>query len=374
MFGGRSVEHEISVITALQIFQAVNTQNFEIIPIYLAANGKWYTGDSLFKKDFYQRVCESLSEVREVTLLPDFSRKGFTELSSQKRIPVDACFLAFHGQFGENGCVQALLELADLPYTGCDFQSSAAAMNKFFSKSIVAANGIATLPSVVVKKKHVVKDYAKEKEKILNRLNYPLFVKPNHLGSSVAIGAAKNDKELSTALAEVFCYDDQALIEPRLKRFLEINVAVMDGASPRVSAIEIPVGSQEMLSYEDKYIRGGRKVTGGECSGMAGLSRVIDPVDLHPSIKERVELSAIRSFQLLDCSGMCRFDFLYDTVDDTVYFNEVNPIPGSFAYYLWNRSRPPLLLTELIEKLVDLAKKKKAIQHSLKAHLRRPIR
>lgn len=365
MYGGNSAEHEISVITALQSIQAIDSQKYEVIPVYLALNGKWYTGDELLNKDFYRRTPHSFALLQEVTLLPDPSREGFIEIPSQKTIPVDVCLLAFHGQYGEDGCVQGLLELADLPYTGCGVLSSSVAMNKFHSKSVVMAHGIPTLPSVLVSKSEVIDDLFKTREKILQTLQYPLFVKPNHLGSSIGIAKASNGEELNTALAKVFQYDDQALVEPCIETLLEINVAIMDGNPPAVSLVEIPIAIEGALSYEDKYLRGGGKVTGGQSAGMAGLSRIIDPSDLDQSIKERVINDALRSFQLLDCSGVCRFDFMLDTKHLKTYFNEVNPIPGSFSYYLWDKGDHRVLYTELIERLLENAKKRKAMQRSL---------
>lgn len=365
MYGGISAEHEISVITALQSMQAIDSQKYEVIPVYLALNGKWYTGDELFSKDFYRRASQPFTSLQEITLLPDPSREGFTAIQSQKTIPVDVCLLAFHGQYGEDGCVQGLLELADLPYTGCGVLSSSVAMNKFHSKSIVMAHGIPTLPSVLVCKSEVIENLSKTKEKILKTLPYPLFVKPNHLGSSIGIAKATNGEELYTALATVFQYDDQALVEPCIESLLEINVAIMDGSPPTVSSVEIPIAIEGALSYEDKYLRGGGKATGGQTSGMAGLSRIIDPTDLDPSIKKSVINDALRSFQLLDCSGVCRFDFMFDTKQFKTYFNEVNPIPGSFSYYLWDKGDKKVLFTELIERLLQNAKKKKAMQRSL---------
>jgi D-alanine-D-alanine ligase len=286
-------------------------------------------------------------------------------LPSQKKLPIDICFLAFHGQYGEDGCVQGLLELADIPYTGSSISSSAVAMNKFQSKSIVLAHGIPALPSVLATKKDSIRHLPQVQNKILNALQFPLFVKPNHLGSSVGISKANDISQLNAALAKVFQYDDQALVEPCLEKLLEINVAVLDGNPPIASVVEIPIATAGALSYEDKYLRGGSKSTGGQSSGMAGLSRIIDPVDLKTTIKEEVIALALHSFELLDCSGVCRFDFMYDLQKEKLYFNEVNPIPGSFSFYLWDKAKPRILYTELIDRLLTSAKERKSMQRSL---------
>ncbi len=365
MFGGRSAEHEISVITALQAIKAFDSQKYEVLPVYLSLNGKWYTGDPLFQKSFYRRLPDALADVEEIALLPDPSYGGFVKVCGKGRVPVDVCFLAFHGQLGEDGSVQGLLELADIPYTGSSPAASAVAMNKFLSKSVVTSHGIATLPSVLAAKKEAVRNLKGLSEKILSKLSFPLFIKPNHLGSSIGISHAKTIQELNAALAKVFQFDDEALVEPCLERFFEVNVSVLEGAPPVASLVEIPIAKSGALSYEDKYLRGGGKVSGGQSLGMAGLSRVIDPSDLDPLIREKVIRDAFSSFDVLGCAGVCRFDFMYDLEKEKLYFNEVNPIPGSFAFYLWDKARPRILYTELIDRLLSLAKERKARQRSL---------
>ena len=368
LYGGRSAEHEISVITGLQAIKAIDPLRYDVIPIYLALNGKWYTGNSLFERSFYKQIPHSLTQAEEVTLLPDPTVGGFTRLPERGTIPVDICLLAFHGQYGEDGCVQGLLELADLPYTGCGVLSSAVAMNKYQSKVIAQAGGIPVLPSVLVTKPEAIRDLAAARHKILQTLSFPLFVKPNHLGSSIGISIATDETSLNAALAKVFQVDESALIEPQVKNLMELNVAVLDGDPPVASVLEMPIASEGILSYEDKYMRSGSK-TGESSSGMAGLTRVLDPPDLDSSIKQQLVTDAVQAFTLLDCSGVCRLDFTYDLDSGSLYFNEINPIPGSLAYYLWDKSEPPILYTELLDRLLQRAKERKALQRSLKQDL-----
>lgn len=366
MFGGRSAEHEISVITALQAILAIDSSKYEVYPVYVALNGKWYTGEPLLNKEFYRNIPDSFKKIQEISLFPDFSGKGFIYIASQKLLSIDLCFLAFHGQFGEDGCIQGLLELADLPYTGCNVGSSSVAMNKFHAKSILKAHRVSTLPGVLISKKEAILDFKKIEQKILNTLEFPLFIKPNHLGSSIGISKANTRVELHSALAKVFLYDDQALVEPCIENITEINVAVLDGTPPVASVVEIPIASAGALSYEDKYLRGGTKSSSAQCSGMAGLCRLINPADLPKKLKDQVINDALESFQFLDCSGVCRFDFMYDCDKNQLYFNEVNPIPGSFAFYLWEKSHPKILFPELIERLIHSAVTRKSTQRSLK--------
>lgn len=369
LFGGRSAEHEISVLTALQAIQAIDPCSYDVIPVYVALNGKWYTGNSLLDKGFYRKLPDAFSQVEEVTLLPRPGAGGLTRLSgNQGIIPIDICFLAFHGQYGEDGAIQGLLELADLPYTGCGLMASAVAMNKYQCKMFLKAHDVPVLPSVTVRRREALKDIAGVRERILSipgLEKFPLFVKPCHLGSSIGISIADNERALTASLAKAFQYDDEAIIEPCVRHLLEINVSVLDGDPPIASVVEIPVSSGgQILSYEDKYLRGDTK-SSGSGEGMASLTRMINPTILPPALKEEVTHYALKSFSLLNCSGVGRFDFIYDKNQEKLYFNELNPIPGSLSFYLWEKSEPRLLYTEVINRLLQRALEIKSEQLAL---------
>lgn len=365
LFGGQSAEHEISIITGLQCIQAIDPQQYTVFPVYLSPAGKWYTGQALIDRGFYRRWDSASPLIQEIALLPDPSIGGFTATHSKEKIPVDVCLLAFHGQQGEDGSVQGLLELAGIPYTGSGVTASALAMNKFLTKSVLQSHGIPQLPGILVKKRDVQTNCSAQVERVETLLSYPLFVKPNHLGSSIGIGKARSSNELVAALAKVFLYDDAALVEPCIENLTEINIGVLDGSPPEVSVVEIPLATQGALSYEDKYLRAGGKGTDSS-SGMAALNRIIDPPDLPPSIKRKIEEHALKAFDLLGCSGACRFDFMLDNRAGLIYLNEVNSIPGSLSFYLWNHSQPQKLLTDLIDRLIRLAKEKKTRMNGLK--------
>jgi D-alanine-D-alanine ligase len=368
MFGGRSSEHEISIITALQAISAMNTLRYRIVPLYVDLKGKWYMGEALLQQDFYKSLPNNLKKVTQVTLLPDPTIQGIVPISSKgtlslrDAIPIDVYFLAFHGQYGEDGCIQGLLEMADAAYTGCGVLSSAAAMNKQLCKMLLKEHGISVLPSVVIRRQEPIQDLRRVQKKILSHPGleaFPLFIKPCHLGSSIGISIAHDIPSLNAALANVFKYDDEAIIEPCVTDILEINVAVLEGNPPIASVVEIPISSGQALTYEDKYMRGGSK-TSEASQGMAGLTRIIDPTDLPEAIRKRVTDDAIKAFHLLRCSGTGRFDFIYDTGRDQLYFNELNPIPGSLAFYLWEKSHPALLYTEVIDRVIIQAEQRKA--------------
>lgn len=372
MFGGRSAEHEISIITGLQAIQAVDPCRYEIIPIYISMNGKWYTGDNLLDKSFYKRMEDNLSQIQEVTLLPDPTIRGLVLTNKRSIIPLDVCFLTFHGQYVEDGCLQGLLELADLPYTGCGVVASALSMDKYRCKMLFKAHGIPVLPAVTVTRKMALTDLKKTREYIFNNFElkkFPVFVKPNSLGSSIGISPAYNENELNNALAKAFRFDEVAIVEPYLSNMMELNVSVLDGDPPVASVVEMPLSLDgRTLTFEDKYLRKGSK-TSDQSEGMASLTRVIDPVQLDLAIKKQVVDLSLKGFSLLRCSGVVRFDFMLDKESGNLYFNELNPIPGSLSFYLWEKSSPPLLYTELIDRLVESAFRRKEEQLALHRNL-----
>lgn len=364
LFGGRSSEHEISVITGLQAIQAIDPYRYNIFPIYVAPNGHWYAGKALLDKKFYRNWSDNLNKVEEVTLLPHPGHKCFSSVGkASTEIPVDICFLAFHGQYGEDGCVQGLLELTDIPYTGCGVAASAVAMNKYQCKIIVEAHGIPVLPAITVSRQEAISDLTALRKKIKSTLGlttYPLFVKPCHLGSSVGVSSAHDDQSLNAALAKAFRYDDEAIIEPCLSNLMEINIAVLDGTPPIASVVEIPIAtSGGTLTYADKYLRNATKSSESRTEGMASLSRIIDPVDLPKEIKQEVTRHALKAYTLLKCSGISRFDFMFDKDKGQLYFNELNPIPGSLAFYLLEKTDPVLLYTEVLHRMLQRAKELK---------------
>lgn len=383
MFGGRSVEHEISVISALQLISAMDQFRFHALPIYIAPNGKWYTGDALLERAFYKKVPGNLGEVTEVTLLPKPGVGGFSRLTPKKfiekatscidledTIPFDVIIPAFHGQFGEDGCIQGLFELADVTYTGTPLTASGISMNKYFCKEIAAARGIPVLPAKVVRRDDALKDLDNVCHELLSDSTLgglPLFVKPGNLGSSIGVSRVLNAAELGPALVKVFRFDEEAIIEPCVTDIMEINVSIREFNGIHASCVEIPVSQTGVLSYEEKYLRGGSKKTGEseKSQGMASLTRVIDPPDLAKDTKEAVQNYAKILFGALGCSGVARLDFIVDTKKRTLYFNEINPFPGSASFYLWVKTTPRVLYTDLITGMIESAVKRKGTKDSL---------
>jgi len=363
LFGGRSSEHEISIITALQLIEALDVTRYQVIPVYIDLRGRWFTGEELLTRDFYKNLPANLSLITEVTLLPYPGVGGLTIISgvhkyTSKIIPVDVFFPAFHGQFGEDGCIQGLFELAEVPYTGCGVVSSSVAMNKDVCKAALKSYGVPVLPGVLVSREEAANDIRAVEKKILATRGlekFPLFVKPCSLGSSVGISRVTDSASLAAALAKAFRFDTHAIIEPCVTNKMEINISVVGGNPPTASVVEIPVASAEVLTYEDKYMRGAKSKKGAQSSGMASLTRKIDPEDLDPKIKLEVTAYAINAFKALDCGGVVRFDFMYDLDKGNLTFNELNPLPGSLSFYLWIKSKPQLIYTDLLDRVIAQA-------------------
>lgn len=375
LFGGRSVEHEISIITGLQLIKAMDTVKYKAQPVYIAPSGKWYSGEALLDKSFYRKMPASLSSVNEVTVLPEPGIKGLTVIrgidaphsmlsrSSQSVIPIDIFLPAFHGTYGEDGCIQGLLELADVPYTGCNVLSSAMGMSKYHSKKLVESHGIPVLPGVVVKRESIEADYGNHLAFLRQQVflhpgleEFPLFIKPLNLGSSIGVAKVRNVEEFDAALVLALKYDVAAIVEPCLDDKMELNVSVIDDGEPKASVVEIPVSSSgDELTYEDKYLRGGSKKGDNSVAGMASLTRVIDPEDLPQELKDQARDYAVKAFKVLNCSGVSRIDFMLDKRTNILYFNEINTIPGSFSFYLWMNCKPPLFYTEVITTILERA-------------------
>ena len=364
LFGGRSVEHEISVISALQLMLAVDPAKFDLIPVYITPNGSWYIGAALLERSFYAKALENLAQLEEVTLLPKPGVGGLTRLGARglsSVIEVDLFLPAFHGQYGEDGCIQGLFEMAQVPYTGSDLPSSAITMNKYLCKMYLSAHGIPVLPASIVNRNEAQADIKQVVSGLLSQdkfKHFPLFIKPCNLGSSIGVSRVNDATELAAALAKVFRYDTQALVEPCVSKIMEINVSVRAQlgieSGIEASVVEIPVSESGTLSYEEKYLRDGGKKS-GRSQGMASLTRVIDPADLDSELRNQVIELAKRSFSLLGCSGVARLDFIVDLATNKLYFNELNAFPGSCAFYLWARSKPRVLYTQLIEDMINAA-------------------
>jgi D-alanine-D-alanine ligase len=356
-FGGRSVEHDVSIITGLQAFEALRERH-RPIPIYIGRSGRWYSGEALRDLNTYQRdgsepdaeeVHFDLHRGRLLHATVGVGTGGslLRRRSAPEPIELDVVVLATHGTQGEDGCLQGALELAQLPYVGPPVGAAAAAMDKVTTKAILAQAGLPALEHLALRREQWQSDLQAAARLASQRFDLPLYVKPASLGSSVGVSRCGSESELEEALELVFELDRTCLMEPAVEDGIEVNCAVIGrpGARPRASVCEQPVAVESFLSFEDKYMRGDKS------EGMKGAQRLI-PAPLDDALTAHVQELAKRTFTAFGSAGVTRVDFLLDA-QRNVYVNECNTIPGSFAFYLWEPAGLPFV--DLMDELIDLA-------------------
>lgn len=353
-FGGVSPEHEVSVLTAIQAASALSDNRWNLIPLYISKNGRWLTGAHLLDLDSYKDIHQA--ERKSVPCHFAVTDKGLPRLVTSpggwldrpRSFPVETVLCAFHGSDGENGAFQGLCETFNIPYTGSGVAASALAMDKRLAKENCRHHGIPVVDDVWIRED----DWVQKQDELITlaeKPGYPLYVKPVSLGSSIGVHRAENRDELIHSVESAFRYDHQLLIEKAVHPLTEINCSVLgDEESARASVCEQPLGKEELLSFEDKYMH-------GDAKGMASASRKI-PAPLTDQKTGEIQELSLRIFRLLNCSGVARLDFLLNPETGNVYFNEINTIPGSFSFYLWEASETRF--DHLLEELISLAKKR----------------
>ncbi|HEX2240173.1 MAG TPA: D-alanine--D-alanine ligase family protein [Actinomycetota bacterium] len=352
IFGGRSVEHDVSVITAHQVMAQL-AERHEIVPIYIDRDGRWFTGSALNDLDVY-RTGRYAEVGEEGVVSPAAGGRGLTlaggRLRGARTVDLDVVIPAVHGTYGEDGTLQGLLELADLPYTGSGVVASAVGMDKVAMKAAFSAAGLPVVPGVVIDEQHLSADAQAVAQGIESELDYPLFVKPSKLGSSVGIAKASDRTELLESLDVARRYDTRVLVERAMEGCLEINCAVLGGmgTEPRASVCEQPVGWEEFLSFSDKYLRGGKT----KSEGMASLERRI-PAPISEQLTKQVQENALQAFAAVSASGTARVDSFVDESSGQTWVMEINTVPGSFAFYLWEESG--LSFGDLLDELIAIA-------------------
>nr|MDD6336040.1 D-alanine--D-alanine ligase [bacterium] len=347
-FGGRSVEHDVSIITAQQWMEQADRTKYNLIPVYIARDGLWYTGDKLMDIGFIRSFDPAAVQRCYLPAEPGGAlcvriRKGFREKVIRRKI--DVAVPAMHGMHGEDGTLQGLLELCDIPYTSCGVGASAGGMDKVSMKHVFCGAGLPILPDVSFTRDAWDDGAEAVLDRIEDKLAYPVFVKPASLGSSIGIGRAQDRDSLRACIEVAAHYDRRILVERALQSPREVNCSAMGfGNQVRVSMIEEPLRAQDFLSFDDKYLREGK--TG---QGMGALGRKL-PADVPEDVARKVTAMTEACFRALDCKGVVRVDFLLD-VNLEVYVNEINTIPGSFAYYLWEPMG--ISFTSLIDAMVE---------------------
>ncbi len=354
-FGGDSVEHEVSIISAVQAMTHLNREKYNVIPIYLAKNGQMYTSSAMFEINSFRTPEELLSKARVVTVANNgqgvyLKSEKKNDFSGKKALKLDVALPIVHGTNCEDGSLQGFLETLRLPYAGCDVLASAVGMDKAIFKSVLRTAGIPVLDCI----RFSSRDFVEYEENILNRINtsvgYPLIVKPVNLGSSIGITKVNTAEDLKNAVETAFTYSDSVLVERAVQNLREINCAVLgDDSECRASACEEPFGADEILSYEDKYINSAKS---SASKGMASLKRRI-PAELPADMTNTVQEYACRTFKAIGGHGVARIDFLMDNQSKEVFVNEINTIPGSLSFYLWEATG--MKYTELLDELISLA-------------------
>ena len=359
IFGGRSVEHEVSVSAGMQIIENMDKSKYNPIPIYITKDGKFLSGESL--KNFKSYKDQDFHDGVEVFFKPEYGNKNLYYVKhNPKKLfkaeydsvevyeKIDGIFFALHGTFGEDGCTQGLFELMGMPYTGCGVMSAAVGMDKVIMRKVFESEDIP-----MTRYKYFFREELKNLKGVIEKckdLNFPLFVKPANLGSSIGISRVENALDLSKALEVAAHYDRKIIVEEAVVNPREINVAVLGYEDDlRVSAAEEPLGFKDLLKYEDKYVSGSK----GAKSSQKHQNKKL-PAELKPELEKEIKELAKKAFSAIDGAGVARIDFLVD--GDKAYVNEINTLPGSIAFYLYEVEG--LMIKDLITRLIELGKKR----------------
>ena len=357
-FGGSSVEHEVAIISAVQAMNYIDRDRFNVVPVYITKDGEMYTGEKLFEMENFRDIpallknCEKIAiTVKNGECYLQGLNKGL--FAKKSEIAIQIAFPIVHGTNCEDGSLQGLFETLRLPYIGCDVCSSAVGMDKAVFKNVIMAAGLPSLDCITFRARKWFEEKDEITKEIKEKVGYPLIVKPANLGSSVGITKVKSEEDLSDAVDLACSFAEKILVEKAISSLREINCSVLGDADEcEASVCEEPFMNAEILSYEDKYMSNSK----GGSKGMASVSRKC-PADISEEKAEEIRNISKEVFKVLGCSGVSRIDYLMDTSDnDKVYVNEINTIPGSLAFYLWEASG--LKYKDMINKLADIAYKR----------------
>lgn len=356
-FGGRSTEHEISVISANQAINAIDKDKFDVVPVYITKQGKWYTGDALLEISNYRNTASLLEKCREVYMKPIYGDYNLYKakkpmFGSDVFAKFDVVIPVLHGSNGEDGIFEGVLETIGIPYAGCSTLASANGMDKITMKMILQASGIPVVDYLWFTDRQWFEKRDELIGDIEKKLGYPVIVKPANLGSSVGIGRAHDREDLIDKINTAEQYSSRIIVEHMVDNLQEINCSVLgDCDDYQTSVLEEPIKSGEILSYTDKYMGGSKGKT-----GMQSAQKRI-PADLPESETALIKDLAGKTFAVLSCHGVSRVDMIIDRDNRNIYVNEINTIPGSLSFYLWEASG--IKFDKLMERLVSLALKRK---------------
>lgn len=379
-FGGKSVEHEISIITMIEAMLRINEEKYEIVPIYITKEGVMYTGEDLLDLEMYRDIDVLLKRSYKVAVVNDGKKVSVVRCPAPfigKRVlnTIDVAFPIVHGTNVEDGTMAAFFNFLDIPYVGPDILSSSIGMDKIVMKKVLKESGIPVVDYVGF----YSMDYVKDEEKVINeieeKLKYPLIVKPGNLGSSVGIRKVKDKVELEEAISFAMEFSDRIIVENCVEKLKEVNCSVLGNLSDsEVSVCEEPIFTDEILSYTDKYV-GNRKGTkggklgkfagakGAKGAGMKGTGGTHNstlgkklPAEISDETRDEIQRLTKETFKVLGCSGVSRVDFLIDEAINKIYVNEINTIPGALSYYLWEASGKSF--EQELEEMINIAIKR----------------
>lgn len=350
-FGGRSTEHEISVISANQAIAACNPEKYDIIPIYISKDGRWFTGRELLTLSAYKNIDALLKHCTEVYMRPVYD--DFNLYTAKRKLfgsdifaHLDIALPVLHGTNVEDGRFEGVLETIGIPYAGCDTLASANGMDKITMKMILQSAGVPVVDYLWFTDKEWNSEPEKVADRIEHTLGYPVIVKPANLGSSIGIGTAHDRARLTEKINEASRFSNRIIVEHMVEQIREINCSVLGDADEyETSVLEEPIKAEEILSYGDKYMGGGMH---------AAQKRI--PAQLPDDLAAKCKHLAGETFRVLGCHGVSRVDLIIDEAVNKVYVNEINTIPGSLSYYLWEAAG--LSFEHLIDRLVKLALKR----------------
>ncbi len=359
IFGSRSAEHDVSIITGISIIKALDLSGkYESVPIYIDKKGRWFSANELKDIALFSsgRIEGFLNKQKPILIKVGDGLQLMKQGLKPKLLNIDVVFPATHGTHGEDGELMGLLEMANIPYVGCDVPSSAIAMDKALAKIISQSQGILTSKFVWF----YADEFNNSQKQIITRLKelkYPLFVKPVHLGSSIAISRVKDESELINAIEVAAHYDNKIIVEEAVNSLIEVTVPIVGNESLQLALVEQPLTTADnFFDFDTKYIRGGGKKSngGGKQTGAQGYSKL--PADLPKELYLLAENTAKDVYKAIGCSGIARIDLLIDSKAEKVYFNEINPLPGSLYAHNWREAGKSTV--NLVSELVDLAKEK----------------
>ena len=355
IFGSRSCEREVAIISAVQLMRHIDTEKYNTVPVYIDETGNWYTGEKLMDINTYKPFRGDQKGI--VKVFPDLSsasgalltlNRG-TGLFSREKIEIaariDVYIVVMHGLNGEDGTLQGLLELANVPYTSTGVAGSALGMDKIMMKQFFRGAGLPVLPGIWFSRSTFRNDRDSVAEQVEKEIGYPVFVKPANLGSSIGVSRADDRESLYDSLELAFEYDRRVLVEKGLDKPVELNCSVKGyDDDVQASPIEMPLNSDGFLDFGDKYL------ASGGSKGMASLHRVL-PAPIEDSLRDEIQEMSRTIFRLLDCKGVVRIDYMFDRESEKTYITEINTIPGSLAFYLWENAGIPYssLINDMIE-------------------------